>query len=213
MKSRVFECYSSNRHSSLPDDELVRLAQQRDEDAFAELLRRSQDGCYRVAFSMLGDREAAADEVQNAFWKAYRRLPGFGYQSRFQTWLVRIVINNCLTRLRRGTRTLVRLDELTGDGEVNPPNVDSPSSPEHELGQKQVREVVRLEIGRIPPRLRVPLELRDLDGLPLEQVAVKMGLTVPAVKFRVIRGHEYLRERMVRHCGTRGLGTLTRIAS
>jgi RNA polymerase sigma-70 factor (ECF subfamily) len=213
MKSGVFECYNTNRHSSLPDDELVRLAQQRDEDAFAELLRRSQDICHRVAFSILRDRESAADEVQNAFWKAYRHLPRFSQQSRFSTWLVRIVMNHCIMHLRRENGRSVRLDKLTADGEVNPPNVGSPSSPEDELGQKQVREVVRREVARIPCTLRAPLELRDLDELPVKQVAVKLGLNEAAVKSRVLRGHEFLRGHMVRHFGTRGVGTLTRIAS
>jgi RNA polymerase sigma-70 factor, ECF subfamily len=213
MKSGVFECYSSDRYSSLPDDELVRLAQQRDEDAFAELLRRSQDVCYRMAFSILHDWESAADEVQNAFWKAYRHLPRFSQQSRFSTWLVRIVMNHCIMHLRRENGRSVRLDKLTADGEVNPPNVGSPSSPEDELGQKQMREVVRREVARIPPKLRAPLELRCLDELPEKEVAVKMGLSVAAVKSRVIRGREILRVPMMRHCGTRGVGTLTRIAS
>ena len=88
----------------VPEYELVRLTKLGNVPAFEELVSRTRDVCLRVATSILRCREDARDEVQNAFWLAYSRIDLFTYQSKFSTWLARIVINRCFLRLRTGQR-------------------------------------------------------------------------------------------------------------
>ena len=88
----------------LADSDLVNLSQQGSEGAFAELMRRHSGGMRQVAFSILRDTEEAEDELQNAWWKAWQHINSFAGDSRFTTWLTRIVMNQCLMRLRQTRR-------------------------------------------------------------------------------------------------------------
>ena len=201
-------------YTDLPEDKLVRSAQQGNQQAFEELMIRSWDICLRVALCILNNREDALDEVQDAFWKAYTHIGGFNRQSKFSTWVARIVINHCLMRLRQRRRLrLVSSEAVNSDGEeyIAHEAVDS-ETPERLLGGAELSNVVLLEVRRIPALLRLPLELRYIHNLPLEEVARRLSITVPAAKSRLHRAQGYLRTRMLRHCGSRGAGTLTRVA-
>lgn len=194
------------------EDILMRMVLSGQERAFEELMNRARDRCMHVAFCLLGNRDDAHDEVQNAFWKAYTHLDTFNQQARFSTWVARIVINNCYMRLRKaGVLRLVSSEATNQDGEsyVLYEATDS-GTPEHSLGTTELCRVVRSELGRIPRLLRIPLQLHYLDELPLEDVARKLGVTLAAAKSRLHRGQCYLRDRMARHCGRRGAATLLR---
>jgi RNA polymerase sigma-70 factor (ECF subfamily) len=218
MQSELFYLRSVGESQTdladMPESTLVEMAQRGDERAFHELIGRARDGCLRLATAILHNREDAQDEVQSAFWKAYTHIRWFGQQSKFSTWVARIVINHCLMRHRRMRRIrFVSYDAVTpeGDSYVAHHAVE-PNTPEHGLGRRELRDVLRLELHRIPPLLRFPLELRYLHDLPLEDVAKRLGISVPATKSRLHRAQGYLRDRMLRHCGLRGAGTLMRVA-
>jgi RNA polymerase sigma-70 factor, ECF subfamily len=198
--------------SDLSEDILVRLAQQRDQEAFQELVIRAQDTCMRLATCILRNREDAADEVQNAVCKAFTHIEAFGHNAKFSTWIARIVINHCHMRFRRANRVrFVSYETNAGDGArreaYEPVNVQTP---ELFFGRTEVIQLLRCEVGRIPRKLRSPLELHYFEGVPLAQVANRLGLTVAATKSRLHRAQSFLRDRMLRHCGSRGVGTLTR---
>ncbi len=196
------------------EDNLIRLAREGDENAYKELMRRSWEICMRVAICSLGNREDALDEVQDAFWKAYLHLHTFNQQAKFSTWVARIVINQCLMRLREKKKIhLVPQTAVDSSGEEYTIHeaIDT-ENPEDLLAGTELRALVRYELNRIPILLRVPLELRYIHGMELEEVAVCLNITVAATKSRLYRAHQYLRDRMLKHCGTRGMGTLTRVA-
>lgn len=197
----------------LPEAALIELAQQGSEAAFQELTGRAREGCVRMAISMLKNREDAEDEVQNAFWKAYTHLPLFNHQSTFSTWVIRIVINHCLMRYRHLRRVRFVSYETAGHtGEwyaVHEP-VES-ETPEQMLGRDELGSVIRSELRRVPIFLRAPIEMRYLQDRSLEDVASTLGITVAATKSRLHRAQGYLKDRMLKHCGERGSGTLTRM--
>lgn len=166
----------------------------------------------RVAAAILRNRDDAEDEVQNAFWKAYSHLTLFGGQSTFATWVTRIVINHCLMRYRRARRVqFVSYDSLSAEGDwyaAFEPVCET--SPEEGVGDEEVRNILRLELRRLPVLLRTPIELYFIQGLAIEDVAAVLGISVAATKSRLHRGQGYLKDRMLRHCGQRGPATLTR---
>ena len=88
-------------YERIDDGQLVSLTQQGSEGAFGELVRRHNKTMLQVALRILGDRQDAEDELQNAWWKAWRHLSAFAGDSRFTTWMTRIVMNQCLMRLRQ----------------------------------------------------------------------------------------------------------------
>ncbi|MDQ6676582.1 MAG: sigma-70 family RNA polymerase sigma factor [Acidobacteriota bacterium] len=193
------------------DEELVRLSQQGRQDAFAELIRRNTSPAFKLAVSILKERQEAEDEVQNAFWKAYQHIGQFQLDSKFSTWLTRIVVNQCLMRLRqtRRTRFLFLDDTLIGERRATLELVDSGRSPEKELGSKELGRLLQSEIRRIPPLLRNVFVLRDVDELPMPQVAQRLGISVAAAKSRLLRARLELRSRLEKHCGSQGRATLT----
>jgi RNA polymerase sigma-70 factor, ECF subfamily len=208
-----FEGADTNRRSC-PEAELVALARTGDIEAFQELISRSRRSCLRMASAILRSHHDAEDEVQNALWKAYNHFPLFNGQSTFATWVTRIVINHCLMRYRRSRKVqFVSYDSMSADGEwymaFEP---TSTISPEDGLGENEVKSKIRFELTRVPILLRKPIELYFIQGLSLDQVASSLGISVAATKSRLHRGQEYLRARMMRHCGRRGLATLTRTA-
>lgn len=194
----------------LSEDSLVKRAQQGDGAAFEELISRTHGLCLAVATGILHNQDDAADEVQNAFWKAYTHLSLFSQQARFSTWVVRILINFCYVRLRRARRIrFVSYDGVAPDGEkyIAYDAIDY-RTPERHLGGDEIDELVRGEVRCIPKLLRIPVELYYLQGLPIEEVARQLDLSIPAAKSRLHRAQVYLHARMVRHCGRRGSGAL-----
>jgi len=184
----------------LSDDELLTLAQERNETAFEELMRRNSSSSFKLALSILKDRQDAEDEVQNSYWNAWRYVGQFQRGSKFSTWISRIVINQCLMRLRKARRaSFLYLDEGAADGEVRVMEIpDRGSTPEVELGNKEMSAVLRREIRRLPPLLRDVLVLRDLDELAMDDVAGRLGISIVAAKSRLLRARTELRQRLER---------------
>jgi RNA polymerase sigma-70 factor (ECF subfamily) len=197
------------------EKDLVARAKTGDREAFQELMAQCRHKCLHMATIILRNSDDAEDEVQNTFWKAYRHLPLFNEQCTFSTWVTRIVINHCITRYRRSKRIRFVPYEIPGaEGEwytAHEPATTS-GSPEELLGCEEVRAALRFELGRIPVLLRTPVQLYFIDGLSIQQVSAALGISVTAAKSRLHRGEQYLRSRMLRHCGRLGLATLTNAA-
>jgi RNA polymerase sigma-70 factor (ECF subfamily) len=195
---------------------LVDLAREGDKDAFGELTRRHRQKCVDLATFFLRNRGDAEDEVQNAFSKAYAHLDQYQGEAEFSTWLARIVSNQCLMLMRVKRRTrYVYLDE-SASGQDAPP-VEVPAcgpDPEGEFAFRQMKVVLRTEIRRIPPMLRNVMLLRDIQELPMVDVAEKLGITVPAAKSRLLRARAELRSRLMRHTEKSGnISPLSRSAA
>ena len=191
------------------DDRLVPLAQQGDNRAFAELLERHYASCLKLAVSILHDRSEAEDEVQNACWKAFEHIGQFNQDSKFSTWLTRIVVNQCLMRLRQARRArFLYIDDVPAE-DTRPADLRSlQESPEAELGNTEIAEVLRQEIRRIPPLLRKVFVMRDIEQRSMQEVAEVLGISIPAAKSRLLRARLELRERLRRHEGRLGPATL-----
>lgn len=188
------------------DHRLVELCQRGDNAAFAELMKRHHVAASKLAFSILRDKSDAEDEVQNAFWKAYEHINQFQQDAKFSTWLTRIVVNQCLMKLRQTRRARFYFldDTAVGDDVVTVDLPDKHRSPEQELGRTEVARVLREEINRIPPLLRNVFMMRDVQQKPMPEVAEELGISVAAAKSRLLRARAELRQRMKRHCGITG---------
>jgi len=198
--------------SSIPEDEtrLVQQARTGDPEAFTELVRRSATSSKRLALSILKNQEAAEDAVQDALSQAWEHVPQFLGESKFSTWMSRIVFNQCLMHLRRARRvSFLSLEE--SPSEENRPSLHLQSrtpTPEQSLGDLQVAAVVRREVEKLPKLLREPLVMRDLEQLPLEKVAGRLQITVAATKSRLLRARAELRVRLERQFGHAGMACL-----
>jgi len=200
-----------NQDDEYSDIDLVDLAREGDKQAFGELVKRYHHRCVSLASCILQDRGEAEDEAQNAYWKAFEHLDQFQGDADFSIWLSRIVVNQCLMFMRAKRRTrFLYLD--AGIPGYPGASIELPSwklDPEGEVGRQQVREVLKREIQCMPALLRNVLLLRDVEELPIAEVANRLGITVPAAKSRLLRARLELRQRLLRHCSSSGHVSLT----
>jgi RNA polymerase sigma-70 factor, ECF subfamily len=195
------------------DEKSVRLAVVGDRTAFDELIQKHYSRCLKRAMFMLRNRSDAEEEVQNACWKAFDRLKQYRGDGTFGAWLSRIVENQCLMRIREEHKSsFLYLDE-SKDSNVRLELVAQRASPEDELGEQQVVNLIRREISLIPPLLRNVMLLRDVNQLPMPDVASRLGVSVPAAKSRLMRARTELRQRLAKYCGPKGCATLTHRAT
>ena len=195
------------RYCTESDDMLVARARKLDREAFAELTRRHYDASLKLALYLLRNREEAEDEVQNAYGKAFENVVSFREEAKFSTWITRIVLNCCLMRMRKTKRVRIRPieDSLPGEESIMLlPLPDGRPSPEETFGKSEILSRLQKELRRIPPLLRNVLVLRDLNELPMDEVAGRLGISVPAAKSRLLRARQELRGRMEKHCGRVG---------
>src|ERR1700740_2247459 len=181
---------------------LVQAAKGGDVSAFEGLVRRYDRNVFRIAQHITQNREDAEDVVQDAFLKAYSNLDQFQGQSKFYTWLVRIAVNEALMKLRRRRpERMVSLDEDVKTEEDSVPReiADWSPNPEQQYTQAELREILSKTIQGLPPGFRTVFVLRDVEGLSTEETAEALGLSVPAVKSRLLRARLQLRERLSRY--------------
>ena len=181
---------------------LVQAAKRGDDSAFEELVRRYDRNVFRIAQHITQNREDAEDVMQDAFLKAYEKLDQFQGNSKFYTWLVRIAVNESLMRLRkRRTGKMVSIDEdvETEEGSVPRDLADWAPDPEQNYTQAELGEILRKTIQGLPQGFRIVFVLRDVEGLSTEETAETLGLSIPAVKSRLLRARLQLRERLSRY--------------
>lgn len=184
------------------DDEhlLVVAAQAGDAAAFEELVNRYEGKIFRLARNITGNHEDAEDAMQDAFLKAYAHLRDFHGDSRFYTWLVRIAANEALMRLRKRRPNQFSLDEpIEGDNDLMPRELeDWGPTPEQKYALAEIETMVSELIDRLEPEYRIVFLLRDFEELSTLETAEALGISVPAVKSRLLRARLMLRERLQR---------------
>ena len=182
------------------DDEasLVAAAQKGDAAAFETLVARYERRIFRLAKNLTQNDSDAEDVMQEAFLKAFEHLGDFRGNSRFYTWLVRITINQGLMKLRRRRPNQVSLDDPIDTDEDSLPREieDWGPTPEEQYAQNELAELLSGAIANLHPSLRVVFQLRDVENLSTEETANLLGLSVPAVKSRLLRARLDLRERL-----------------
>ena len=181
---------------------LVQAAREGDINAFEQLVKRYDRNVFRIANHITQNREDAEDVVQDAFLKAYQKLDQFQGNSKFYTWLVRIAVNEALMRLRkRKASKTVSIDEdvETDEGFVPREVTDWSPNPEQLYKQAELGDILEKTIQGLPSGFRTVFVLRDVEGLSTEETADALGLSVPAVKSRLLRARLQLRERLSRH--------------
>jgi RNA polymerase sigma-70 factor (ECF subfamily) len=188
---------------------LVEAAKKGDIGAFEELVKRYDRNVFRIAQHITQNREDAEDVVQDAFLKAYGNLAQFQGQSKFYTWLVRIAVNEALMKLRRRRpeRTVSLDQDVETDEDTIPREVaDWSPNPEQQYNQAELRDLLQRTIQGLPAGFRTVFVLRDVEGLSTEETAEALGLSIPAVKSRLLRARLQLRERLNKYFKRRNNG-------
>jgi len=191
-----------------PDADLVARVRGGDLGAFEELVRCHQRRIYRTLIGITGNAEDAEDGTQNAFLKAFERIDKFRGAAKFSTWLIRIAINDGIQRLRARKRVTGLDDNGSKEAEeFRPRQVQAwDDNPEQLYSKAQMRELVERALMKLPAGYRMVVMLRDIEQLSTEEAAKALGLGIPALKSRLLRGRLMLREALAPHFISRGKG-------
>ncbi|MEU0004005.1 RNA polymerase sigma factor SigM [Streptomyces sp. NPDC006314] len=171
------------------DEDLLARHVEGDPDAFGEIVRRHRDRLWAVALRTLGDREEAADAVQDALVSAYRAAHTFRGQSAVTTWLHRITVNACLDRARKAaTRKTAPVDDTERLEQLLEPHESASAPAERNDVHRQLLEA----LGTLPHEQRAALVLVDMHGYPVAEAARILDVPTGTVKSRCSRGRARL---------------------
>lgn len=186
---------------------LVARAKSGDASAFSELVTRYERKIFRLAKNITRNEEDAEDVLQDAFLKAYEHLDRFEGNSKFYTWLVRIAVNEALMKLRkRKTDKSVPLDEPLELGEESMQREIAvwDGNPEQQYSGEEMRKILEEALDTLKPDFRTVFTLRDIEELSTEETAEALGISIAAVKSRLLRARLTLREKLTRQFKRKG---------
>ncbi|MCX4408617.1 RNA polymerase sigma factor SigM [Streptomyces sp. NPDC059837] len=171
------------------DQDLLARHVEGDPEAFGEIVRRHRDRLWAVALRTLGDREEAADAVQDALVSAYRAAHTFRGQSAVTTWLHRITVNACLDRARKAaSRKTSPVDDTERLEQLLEPH-ESAAAPAE---RNDLHRELLTALGTLPAEQRAALVLVDMQGYPVAEAARVLDVPVGTVKSRCARGRARL---------------------
>ncbi len=180
-----------------PDHDLVSRWRTGDVSAFAALVRRHERKVYRLLLRMLGNPEEAKDAAQETFLNLHRHGHRFRGDALFSTFVYRVTANAALNRRRTLGRSRAREDALAHLQRTGLESPAGPPDPEHAAAAAEERAVVQAALLQLPAKLRLPLVLYDIEGLPYPDIARTLELPEGTVKSRIHRARERLRESLV----------------
>ncbi|MGW4566097.1 RNA polymerase sigma factor SigM [Streptomyces sp. NPDC004561] len=176
-------------YDGVSDQDLLTRHVEGDPDAFGEIVRRHRDRLWAVALRTLGDREEAADAVQDALVSAYRAAHTFRGQSAVTTWLHRITVNACLDRARKAaSRKTAPVDDTERLEQLLEPHESASAPAERNDVHRQLLEA----LGTLPQEQRAALVLVDMQGYPVAEAARILDVPTGTVKSRCARGRARL---------------------
>jgi RNA polymerase sigma-70 factor, ECF subfamily len=173
------------------DLDLVQRHRYGDREAFSEVYRDYEATVYNLALRMAGDPFDAADLTQEVFLRVYRHLGKFRGRSSLKTWIFRIAVNHCRSRLGRRRRP----EQLpTGpDGDVERPIPDPARGPEERTLAGDAARRVERALAALPLEFREAVVLRDLEEMAYDEIAAVLGVRIGTVRSRIARGRQRLR--------------------
>jgi RNA polymerase sigma-70 factor (ECF subfamily) len=172
------------KESNEEDLTLIELIKKGDEAAARKLIMKHKDKVKNLIFITIGNSIESDDISQEVFISAFKYLNNFRGDSAFSTWLYRIAINKC--------KDYVRKNRFRNKIELNKQNIPySRNSDENDFGSK--REILRRIINKLPETLKIPLILRDVEGLSYKEIAELLNMELSAVKSRIFRARETLK--------------------
>ncbi len=189
----------------MSEADLIAGAVAGDAAAFEVLMRRHNQLLFRTARSILKNDAEAEDAAQEAWLRAWRALAGYRAESKLSTWLVRIVTNEALGRLRHTSAHIIPLEVamLSPDPKTQAALTEAPShGPEQELLRTQLRRLMEVRIDLLPEVFRTVFMLRAVEEMSVEEVATALDIPQATVRSRFFRARSLMREGLAQAMDT-----------
>lgn len=172
---------------TLDDDfSLIKRFNEGEKEVFRILINRHKEKVRNIVFITLSEIDAIDDISQEVFITVFKNLKNFRYESQFTTWLYRITINKCKDYLRKKKVRRI-FSSVEEDYDYRSTEIDE---------NNDVRMIVRNAINKLPDKLRIPMILRDIEGLSYQEISESLELDLGTVKSRIFRARESLRKNL-----------------
>jgi RNA polymerase sigma-70 factor (ECF subfamily) len=186
--------------ATVAEDDLVALVANGDHAAFERLMRRHNRRLYRVARAVLRDDAEAQDALQDAYLAAYRSMHRFRGDASLSTWLSRLVLNECLGRMRRTQRREKVIPMVSSglDAYTESALARDADLPDHVFDRARLRALIERKLDALPEDFRLVFVLRCVEELSVEETSAVLGIPEATVRSRHFRAKSLLRESLAR---------------
>ena len=181
------------------DYALVQRAIAGRQDAYATLMDRYRGAIHQMMYKMVSNNEDAADLTQEAFTKAFRKLPSYEPRYAFSTWLFKIATNNCIDYIRKKRLVTLSIDETIkedSDQQFSYNIKSAAPDPEESLVKAQRARMMRSLVGQLSTKYRQMIEMRFYDELSYDEIATTLGIPLGTVKAQLFRAKEMLHNQL-----------------
>ncbi len=177
---------------------LIERCQSGDVGSFEQLIGTHQQYVYNIAFRMMGNEEDAKDAAQEALIKVFKNIGSYRHDSKFSTWLYRIVMNTCKDLLRKRKSNVISIDKgiATDEGEVQMEFEDPNASPVRDYERKEVQETIQEAMEDLPEANKSVLILREIKDYSYDEISDILDIPVGTVRSRINRGRKMLADRL-----------------
>jgi RNA polymerase sigma factor (sigma-70 family) len=180
---------------TIPDSEIIARVLQGEKDLYALLVRRYNQRLYRVGMSMINDDAEVEDVMQVAYIKAYENLAQFEFKAVFSTWLTRILINECLLRIRKRKRSFP-VDTTTMNNEMYQQLTTDTQTPFKKVLNSELKNILQEAIQKLPEKYRTVFIMREIENMNVAETQECLDLSEVNVKVRLNRAKALLRNSL-----------------
>ena len=191
----------SNRRMDKAETDAIRDVLAGNRDAYRVLMDRYFGSVTRIAFRITGNEADAEEAAQEAFLRAYNKLPGFRQDSAFSTWITRIAMNTAINLVERRNRDLSYQGPRIAD-EPSPADrtvrvADTQANPEGALLNREATGLRQAAMDQLTPMERTAFTLRHMEDIPMAEIATALNVTTNSAKQAVFRAVSKLRQSLM----------------
>ena len=181
--------------STLSDEVLATQASRSDMKSFEELMKRYEKPVLGIALKITGNKENAEEVLQDTFISVYKNLPNFRNASSFKTWLYKIATNAALANVRKNKKNTDNISEEIVDDDLSvSPIIEWPETPESIYEKKEFSSFIKEAIDKLPEKYKTVFILKDIEEFTNQEIADILGISLSAVKSRLLRARLKVRE-------------------
>jgi RNA polymerase sigma factor (sigma-70 family) len=180
---------------NIPDEEVISRVMAGNRNLYSVLIRRYNQRLYRVAMSILNNDSETEEAMHVAYIKAFENLGKFEKRSAFSTWLTRILINECLLRVKKRNRALIIDDDMI-ENEIQQHSRDTVKTPLMSVLNSELRSILEKAISQLPDKYRTVFIMRELENMSIIETQECLDLTEENVKVRLNRAKAMLRNSL-----------------
>ncbi len=193
-KPAVINIISANiPHEQKSDDSLIVLFQNGEKEVFRFLVERYQEKVRNIVFSIFNDSDLVDDIAQEVFIKVFQALHNFRFESSFYTWIYRITVNKCRDELRK--KKVKRFFSFHSFEKTTNLKIENMATTTFD--DENMMGVIQETMKKLPEKFRMPIILKDIDGLSYDEIAEVLDCEVGTVKSRLSRGRTMLKELLM----------------